>query len=80
MGLFDKEAEKFTQFIPTPNVGVLKRDFKNTMKPNNLYYEAAEDFDVYQLAELDDVEGSALSIERILAFKLIDIKNDLQVQ
>lgn len=78
--LYDKEAGKFVQFIPTLNLSVLKRDFKNVMKPGQLYHESAEDFEVYQLGEFDEKSGLALSTEKILAFELSSIKNDSQVQ
>ena len=78
-GLKDKLADKFVQFIPTLNVAILKRDFKNTMKAGSIYYESADDFSVYILAEINDTTGQALPRHE-LAFELASIKDDPQVQ
>ena len=53
VGLFDKCFGKYTQFIPTPKIDVLKRDFKNTMKPGNVYHDSAEDFKCVVLVEIN---------------------------
>lgn len=78
-GLYDKLAGKYVQFIPTINIGVLRRDFKNTMKAGSIYYESADDFSVYILAEIDETTGQALP-KHELAFELALIKDDPQVQ
>ena len=79
VGLKDKLAEKFVQFIPTPNIAILKRDFKNTMKPGSIYHDSAEDFKCIILVEIDEVTGVALPKEE-LAFELDALKDDPQVQ
>lgn len=79
IGLFDKCFGKYTQFIPTPQVDVLKRDFKNTMKPGSIYHDSAEDFKCVILVEVDEITGIALPKEE-LAFELAEIKDDPQVQ
>ena len=75
IGLKDKLAEKFVQFIPTTNLAVLRRDFKNAMKPGSIYHDSAEDFKCVILAEIDETTGIALPKEE-LAFELADIKDD----
>ena len=79
VGLKDKLADKFVQFIPTPSIPVLRRDFKNAMKPGSLYHDSALDFVCIILAEIDETTGVALPKEE-LAFELDDIKDDPQVQ
>ena len=80
-GLYDKVAERFVQFIPSPNVGLLKRDFKNAVnQPKSVYNTNAEDFNIVQLVELDDSTGVCLSSEQKLLFTLDELKDDPQVQ
>lgn len=80
-GLFDKVAKRFVQFVPTPNEGLLKRDFKNAVtQPKSIYNTNAEDFSIIQLVELDDLTGDCLSTEQKLLFTLDELKDDPQVQ
>lgn len=78
-GLKDKLAGKYVQFIPTLNIDVLKRDFKNTMKPGSIYHDSASDFIVDILCEINDETGIALP-KHELAFNLYDLLDDPQVQ
>lgn len=79
-GLYDNLAEKFVQLIPTTSIPVLKRDFKNAVQDEkSIYCKNAEDFVVYTLCVVDDESGVCTS-QKELAFNLIDLKNEVQVQ
>lgn len=78
VAIYDTLAKKFIQFLPTASVDVLKRDLKNTVKmPNHIFATNSEDFDVYQLCEIDDT-GICLPKKELL-FNMKELKDDPQV-
>ena len=80
-GLFDSVANKYVQFIPSPSEALLRRDFKNAVsQQNSIYCVNAYDFQVFQLAEIDESTGACLSTEKKLLFTLKELKDDPQVQ
>ena len=80
VGVKDKLAKKFIQIVPTANLDVLKRDFKNVFsQKNNIMAEFPEDFDIYNLGSIEEESGVCTPTVDLL-FNLAEIKDEVQVQ